>query len=148
MRWISSWGGLGRVARSGVFAAAVPAVAAGCDAITGSRTAPEEATVHIESLDVGQATIVTSDLFSIQGGDVSLLEADTQAVVLPFEGRFRLGEAQRFFVSTRPGEGNTPSLRMRVWIDGKSWYDETRAFAGDSVPAMQFIYRFTQPVLN
>lgn len=120
----------------------------GCDAITGGRSAPEEARVRIESVDVTQASTVTSTLFSIQGSEVELLTADSQTVALPFEGTFGLGDAHRFYVLARPDSAGTPSLRMRVWIDGKSWYDEARTFGVDSVDALEFIYRYSEPVFN
>lgn len=117
---------------------------AGCDAITGGRSAPEEARVRLESVEVTEARTVTSTLFAIQGAEVELLTADSQTMALPFEDVFELGSTQRFYVLARADSAGMPSLRMRVWIDGKAWYDEARVFGVDSLQALEFIYRYSE----
>ncbi len=120
-----------------------------CDVLTGSAER-EEAEVEITALASAQAvTMVTSTLFSVvSGGDVVLLEADTQVVALPFLRTFRLDGGNRFFVSVGPSEpGDTASVHMAVDIDGRSWFDEERTLGVDSIGTMTFVYRFSQPVL-
>jgi len=132
-----SWRGLGVVLTATCLA--------GCDAITGGRSAPEEARVRLESVEVSQARAVTSTVFTIQGAEVELLTADSQTVALPFEDVFELGSTQRFYVLARADSAGMPSLRMRVWIDGKAWYDEARVFGVDSIQSLEFIYRYSEP---
>ena len=123
------------------------AVMGGCGSISSSPT-PESARVHMESADASAVDLVTSVLFSVRGGGVELLEADTQRVSLPFDDDFTLSEAQRFYVSVAPVEAMAATLHMRVWIDGESWYDSTRPLGGEEAGSMEFVYRFTQPVIR
>lgn len=131
--------------RTGI-TALVAMVAGGCDTLTGSGP-PEGARLHIESVDADEAVLVTSLAFGVQGGTVALIEADTQRVALPFDGRFTLTEARRFYVSATPLNTDGASMRMAVWIDETSWFDEARIL-DDDAPAMEFVYRYRQASLR
>ena len=123
--------------------------ASACDSLTGTPER-EQAEVAVSALaSAGNVTMVTSTVFSVvAGGEVLLLEADTQVVGLPFQNTFPLEGLNRFFVSVGPGTpGDTASVRMQVRIDGESWFDDERTLGADSLGTMTFVYRFSQPVL-
>lgn len=101
--------------------------------------------MRIESAESAEARMVTSTLFAVQGAGVELLTADSQTVILPFDRVFDLETTHRFYVLARPDSIGAPSLHMRVWIDGKPWYDEVRVFGADSLEGLEFIYRYSGP---
>jgi hypothetical protein len=97
--------------------------------------------VRVEAAEAGEATVTTSTAFVVAAGGVELADADTQQVTLPFDMEFALADSRRFFVSVGPPEGELAELRLRVWLDGRSWFDGARELGGD-VPSMDFVYRY------
>ncbi len=119
---------------------------AACDTITGSSVR-EEARVEITPVaSASEVTLVTSTSFTVTAGGVDLAQADTQRVSIPSDEIYLLKGENRFFVSVGPrAEGDTATVRMEVWIDGESWFADTRTLGADSTGTMTFVYRLRQP---
>ncbi|HSM03253.1 MAG TPA: hypothetical protein VK858_01475 [Longimicrobiales bacterium] len=115
-----------------------------CDSLAPER---DEARVVVSALGgASQVSLITSTDFDVGGGEVFLAEADTQVAAVPLDDVFPLDGEQRFMVSVGPGvEGDTATLRMEVWIDGQSWFNDARTLGVDSTTYMTFVYRLRQP---
>lgn len=116
----------------------------GCDWVT--KTAPDTARVRIEGAEGTQLRLVTSTTFlseATEGSgfddDVTILDADTTQITLPFEETFDIRRSQRFLAQVRRPNPESDALFMRAWIDG----DEKFTRRGAEVPAdsiVQFTY--------
>jgi hypothetical protein len=117
-----------------------------CDSLTGSSDR-EEARVEVTPLaSAAEVVLVTSTSFTVTASGVDLAQADTQTVSIPSNEVYRLNGENRFFVSVGPRvEGDTATVRMQVWIDGESWFSDTRTLGADSTETMTFVYRLRQP---
>ncbi len=134
-------------------------VLAGCESLTGINR-PDELDLTIESADVGQVVVVTSAYFLLIPdpecpldceAKVQLVEADTATVSVPFQRRYAFTAREQYFVETYPLLGNTATLYMRVAIDGREWYNDTRLLlpeGQDGLPeSLRFVYNFNQATL-
>ena len=121
---------------------------AACDSLTGSADREE---ARVEIIPVGSASevlLVTSTSFTVAADGVDLAQADTQLVSIPSDEIYRLNGENRFYVSVGPrAEGDTATVRMQVWIDGESWFADSRTLGADSTGTMTFVYRVRQPRL-
>lgn len=116
-------------------------------------------TVRIESPDMGSAEVVTSRFFlRISDPDcpscpasIQLVQADTVAPALPFQQTWELTSRQQFFVETYPALQDTATLSLRVVIDGRTWFDDSRTLApagpDGGAETLRFVYQFREPTL-
>lgn len=128
----------------------------GCDSLTGINH-PDELDLTIETSDVGQVVVVTSAYFLLVPDPacplecerkVQLVEADTTTVSVPFQRRYAFTSREQYFVETYPQLGETATLFMRVAIDGREWYNDSRLLlpeGEDGLPeSLRFVYNFSQ----
>lgn len=136
--------------------AALPVLPA-CDAITGTDRA-EEIRLQVDGEDLKEAVVrvIVSSNFLVgsaggQGTTVEFIEADTQAVGVPFEETYPGPDTGLFLVRVPspelpPGEPNddegddgsegdedqgpTGTVSLRVMVDGSVSFDETQAVGG------------------
>lgn len=115
---------------------------------------PEQVTVRIDSQDAGSVEVVTSMFFFYLtdpdcpncAPNVQLAEADTATRTLPYQETWRFTDRQQFFVETYPTQEDSVTLRLRVEIDGQSWYDDSRKLGAPET--LRFVYQFREPTLN
>jgi hypothetical protein len=131
----------------------------GCDTLTGVNH-PDELDLTIESADVSQVVLVTSPYFLLVPDPecplecerkVQLVEADTTTVSVPFQRRYAFTSREQYFVETYPLLSETATLYMRVAIDGREWYNDSRLLlpeGEDGLPeSLRFVYNFSQATL-
>ncbi|MEQ8330204.1 MAG: hypothetical protein RH859_06995 [Longimicrobiales bacterium] len=124
---------------------------------------PDQISVEIEATGAEQLALVTSTDWLLipdpgcnpdeqQCAEVlRLLQADTAAVAAPYSRTFQFTNTRRYFLEVHPAGGVAATLTMRIKIDGKDWYDESRQIPakGDGEQqTLQFVYRWQEPTLR
>lgn len=127
--------GVGRPVQAGAILSLVVLVIAALGCLGPSE--PETARAEITSENGGPVAVITSTDFALQGSesddDVTLEEADTAMVGLPFENQYEMEQTGRFFIRVSPpdaenGEDGDPeplTVSMRVFIDGQLEFDSS-----------------------
>lgn len=118
----------------------------GCDWIL-KENQPESVEVSVDG-PVDTATVVVSRDFAAQRDDtapsglrVSLLDADTLTVPLPYTRTYDIRLTKRFFVQVDVLEPETRDLRLQARIDGRLRYDQE---AAESDSLLRFVYVFQE----
>ena len=89
------------------------------------------------SLKTSQNFFVSAD------GGLDFQSMDTATVTVPVDETVDLGAPARFYISASNGEDEPLVFTMKVWIGGKSWFNETRILEpGDD---FEFVYRYNEP---
>lgn len=136
---------------------------AACDNL-GLSGEPEELRVEIEATGTNQLTLVTSTNWILiqdpgcnpdeqQCAEVlRILEADTTGISSPFAQTFRFTSSNKYFVEVYPSTKVTATLKMRVRIDGREWYNESRQLLPDGnrgqQETLQFVYQWQEPTIR
>lgn len=134
-------------------------VGAGCETLTGVNR-PDNLRVEVESEEAGEITLVTSDFFVVLSGAaqstdcqsrIQFITADTQTVALPFRATFPFTAREQYYVQATPTARDRPTtLSMRISIDGRVWYDDSRivnppaADSEDEGDSLCFVYQFNE----
>jgi hypothetical protein len=132
-----------------------------CDNL-GIGGAPDELTVDVESIaGSSQILLVTSTKWiyepdptcdpSQPGGcpqTVKVLTADTATVSSPYRTTFRFDSDYRYLVEASPADGAAATLKMKVEIDGKEWFNEARDLDPSGEGSLQFLYQWREPTLR
>jgi len=115
----------------------------GCGDITSSGR-PGNARFLLDGPESASMDLMTSkDFFIRQDGGIEFQSTDTMSVNVPFEDTVPLGAPARFYISAANGGEEAQIFTMKVWIGGKSWYNETKILEpGDD---FEFVYRYNEP---
>ncbi|MFW6010810.1 MAG: hypothetical protein ACOC9H_02715 [Gemmatimonadota bacterium] len=100
----------------------------GCDLL--DESGPERTRLVVSGESEVQV-VVSTDFAATRsetaGSEVELVEADTFQIAPPFDSAYSISARERFFAETSRLEGTAPSeVRMQVFVDGESRYDQTR----------------------
>ncbi len=111
---------------------------------------PEEALVRLEGVAGEEVELIVSKQFltginSEQITQVELFLSDTIVRMLPFDTLVNIKREQRFFVRTVDADTLSSQVRMQVFIDGTSRYDQS-AFV--TVRQLLFVFAFNQPITS
>jgi hypothetical protein len=104
---------------------------------------PDTARLELTGAGASSMELVMSTDFLVVNGDLSFQDSDTSTVTLPFGETYPLGAPARIYLRARNVQDQALAFTMRVWIDGESWYDESRDLeAGED---FEFLYRYAEP---
>lgn len=106
---------------------------------------PDRARLTLEGGASSMELIVSTD-FLVVDGSVSFQRADTTVVSLPFNETYSLAQPARIYIRAINIQDQTESFGMKVWIDGESWYNESRPLEPDE--AFEFLYRYNEPAIR
>lgn len=127
----------------------------GCDALTLDRE-PEVAHLKIDSSDVSEVVLVTSQWF-VEVADpdcpttecntlIHLVNADTATVSLPFSESFPFNFRLQFFAEVYPTTLAPATLAMRVHLDDEEWYNDSRLLVPENTDGdretLRFVYKY------
>lgn len=140
-----------------ILAVAVVPIVAACDLLNTPGGEPEEVTVRIESVDVGEVNVVTSTNFLLIPDpecpedcpeSVQLIGADTINPTLPFDRTYGFTSQLQFFVEAFLAPDQAATLSMKVTIDDRVWYDDFRTLSptapGEDPETIRFVYRYSE----
>ena len=133
---------------------------AACDSLT-LRREPENARVQIDSPDVDELTLITSQWF-LRVPDpecpdacvrlVELVEADTVTISLPYQQTFPFDFRLQFFAEAYTVTPEAANVSMLVHIDDREWLNDNRVLQPDdgsgAQETMRFVYEYNQLGLN
>lgn len=131
-----------------VAAALLVAPTAACDWF--DDPSPDEARVSLDGPAGQQVEVLLSKQF-ITGittdgiTQIELFDADTLVRALPFDTVVSIRQEQRFFARTVDADTVSTQVRMQVFIDGSSRYDEQRFV---NVDQLLFVFTFNQPITS
>ena len=126
-----------------------------CESLTLDRE-PEVAHLEINSSDVTEVVLVTSRVF-VELADpecptagcntiIQLVDADTTVVSLPFAQSYPLNSRLQFFAETYPEALVPATLSMKVFLDDKEWYNDSRLLVTENADGeretLRFVYRY------
>jgi len=156
-------GQFARLSRFFVVAGAFAIFLAACENL-GLRAEPEEITVEVESDGTGQVTVITStnwvfisdpvcDPQSQQCDEILRVQsADTASFAAPYRRTYRFDNRHRYLVETFPTDSVAATLSLRIFIDGESWYSDSRplqpATANEDRESLLFTYVWQEPTLR
>ena len=127
----------------------------GCEALILERE-PEGVHVEINSSDVSDVVLVTSRVF-VEVADpecptagcntiIHLVDADTNVVSLPFAQSYVFNSRLQFFAETYPEALVPATLSMKVFLDDKEWYNDSRLLVTENADGeretLRFVYRY------
>ena len=127
----------------------------GCDTLILDRE-PEGVHVEINSSDVSDVVLVTSRVF-VEVVDpecpdpgcntiIQLVDADTNVVSLPFAQSYVFNSRLQFFAETYPEALVPATLSMKVFLDDKEWYNDSRLLVTENADGeretLRFVYRY------
>ena len=127
----------------------------GCDSLILDRE-PEGVHVEINSSDVSDVVLVTSRVF-VEVVDpecptagcntiIQLVDADTNVVSLPFAQSYVFNSRLQFFAETYPEALVPATLSMKVFLDDKEWYNDSRLLVTENADGeretLRFVYRY------
>ena len=155
---------LARLSRFVVVAGAFALFLGACENL-GIRAEPEELTVEIDAEGVSNVTVVTStnwvfivdptcDPTTTQQCDeiLRVQSADTSTFDTPFRRTYQFDNRYRYLVETFPTDSVPATLSLRIFIDGESWYSDSRplqpATANDERESLTFTYVWQEPTLR
>lgn len=109
---------------------------------------PQEARVSLDGVAGELVEMIISKQFitgisSEQITQVELFDADTLVRPIPFDTLISIKEEQRFFIRTIDADTLSSQVRMQVFIDGSSRYDQQLIV---TVEQMLFLFAFNQPI--
>jgi hypothetical protein len=88
--------------------------------------------------------VITSQNFYVsQDGGLDFQSVDTLSITVPYDETVSLGQPARFYISASNAEDDPLVFTMKVWIGGKSWYNETKIL--DPGEDFEFVYRYNEP---
>lgn len=140
-----------------LFAASLAAVLllSACESLT-LRGEPETTRILIDSNDVSEVTLITSQFF-VELADpdcptcpstIQLVEADTSSIRLPFERTYALNYRLQFFAEAYPSAEVPVTLSMTAYVDDREWYNGSRVLQPDgrdgTPETLRFVYQFNQ----
>jgi hypothetical protein len=125
---------------------------------------PEEMRVEVDATGTSSVQLVTSTKWTYTQDPacnpdeqtcqdvLRVLAADTSVVSAPIRKTLRFTQDFKYLVEVYPSDGVTATLRMKIAIDGKPWFDEARELSStgnDGAQAtLQFVYQWRQPRLQ
>jgi hypothetical protein len=128
----------------------------GCDTLILDRE-PEGVHLEINSPDnVSDVVLVTSRVF-VEVVDpecptagcntiIQLVDADTNVVSLPFAQSYVFNSRLQFFAETYPEALVPATLSMKVFLDDKEWYNDSRLLVTENADGeretLRFVYRY------
>lgn len=131
-----------------------------CDNLGLSRE-PENVTVEIQAVGVGKVTLITSTNWisrldpACEAQDqtcpttVLILDADTADVAVPYKRTFGFTDSYKYVIASYPAGGVTATVSMKVDVDGREWFNESRELSptGDdgAQQTLQFVYQWQEP---
>ena len=136
----------------------------GCNSL-GLGGEPEELRIQVEGTGVTQVRLVTSTQWVYQPDPaceqrdgqtcpevVRVFAADSPTVALPLNRTLRFTQDLKYLIEVFPAGGEAATLKMRIDIDGKEWYNDQRQLpatpAGGVPQTLQFIYQWREPTLR
>jgi hypothetical protein len=134
----------------------------GCNSL-GLGGEPEELSLQVEATGATQVHLVTSTQWVYQqdpaceAGEgqtcpevIRVFAADTSTVAVPLNRTLRFTSDNKYLVEVYPTGGASATLRMRIEIDGKEWYNDQRQLTPvNGVPqTLQFVYQWREPTLR
>lgn len=136
-------------------------ILAGCDSLVPGGE-PQELSVRVGAVGASEIAVVTSTDFVFvenpgceQGQcepSLRVLQADTAVASVPFDRTYAFTPTLRYYVEVYPTGGAPATLDMRVKVDGKDWFDDTRELlpVGDDgeQETLVFTYQYTEPRLR
>ena len=132
-----------RKMRSRVWAAIfAPVLLAGC-IFSSDQGRPDRARLNLEGGASSSMELIVSTDFLVVDGSVSFQRADTAMVSVPFNETYSLAQPARIYIRAVNIQTQTEVFGMKVWIDGESWYDESRSL--EPGEAFEFLYRYNEP---
>lgn len=156
-------GSVRHTAPTALLAALLLSSVAACDNL-GLSGAPNEISVDIQASGAEQLHLVTSTnwLFIEDPACNSdeqqcqevlrLLDADTSTVSATYQRRLQFTDTHKYFVEVYPVGGVTATLSMKVEIDGREWYNESRELTPDGdngrQQTLQFVYQWQEPTIR
>ena len=136
---------------------------AACDDL-GLNAEPQQLAVEVETVGAERIMLVTStnwvyseDPACDPAGPgcpqvLRVLQADTTTVPAPYRQTLRFTNDYRYLIEVAPAGGVTATVRMRVDIDGRRWFDEARqlspAGADGEQETLQFVYQWRRPTIR
>lgn len=115
---------------------------AGC-IFSSDQGRPDRARLNLEGGASSSMELVVSTDFLVVEGSVSFQRADTSMISVPFNEAYSLAQPARIYIRAVNIQTQTESFGMKVWIDGESWYDESRSL--EPGEAFEFLYRYNEP---
>jgi len=131
-----------------------------CDNLGLSRE-PENVNVEISAVGVSQVALITSTNWisrldpACEAQDqtcpttVLILDADTTNVDVPYKRTFAFTDSYKYVIATYPAGGVTATVAMRVDVDGREWFNDSRELSptGDDggQETLQFVYQWQEP---
>lgn len=116
----------------------------GCDSLTGTDTPTRARLVLSDQTGALPVELTTSLNFLVgEGGNLSFEDLTVDTVSVPFDETYNIEQHQRFYIMATNIQDETQSFRMKVTIDGRSWYDEVKTLAPEETA--QFVYRYQDP---
>ncbi|MEZ4416405.1 MAG: hypothetical protein R3E10_11725 [Gemmatimonadota bacterium] len=125
---------------------------------------PEEMTVDVQSSDVSQVTIITSTRWNLENDPacdpnqqqcdlvLRVLEADTTSVGVPFKRTYGFTDTFRYLVEAYPTGDVGGTLALKIDIDGRPWYEDSRPLAAPDAngerESLLFTYIWQEPTIN
>lgn len=118
----------------------------GCDSLTDSG-APSKARLEIEGSDPFPVELTTSLNFLVsESQDLTFQDLTVDTVSIPYKKTYDIEDFRRFYVMATNIQDQAQSFRMKVSIDGESWYNEEKTL--EPGETAQFVYRYTEPYLE
>jgi hypothetical protein len=118
----------------------------GCDSLTSSG-GPEKARLVLDGSDPSPVEVTTSLNFLVsESQELSFQDLTVDTVAIPFQQTYDIEDFKRFYVLATNIQDQDQQFRMRVTIDGESWYNETKVL--EPGETAQFVYRYTEPYLQ
>ena len=127
----------------------------GCESLILDRE-PEGVHLEISSSDVSDVVLVTSRVF-VEVVDpecptagcntiIQLVDADTNVVSLPFARSYTFNSRLQFFAETYPEALVPATLSMKVFLDDREWYNDSRLLVTENDDGeretLRFVYRY------
>jgi len=156
-------GQFARLSRFFVVAGAFAILLAACENL-GLRAEPEELTVEVDAEGADNVTVITSTNWSFltdptcdpstQQCDqiLRVQSADTSTFDTPFRRTYQFDNRYRYLVETFPTDSVPVTMSLRIFIDGESWYSDSRALqpatATEDRETLAFTYVWQEPTLR
>lgn len=118
----------------------------GCGSLTESGS-PSKARLEIEGSDPLPVELTISLNFLVnESQDLSFQDLTVDTVSMPYKKTYDIEDFRRFYVMATNIQDQVQEFRMKVSIDGDSWYNEAKSL--EPGETAQFVYRYTEPYLQ
>lgn len=131
-----------------------------CESLT-LRREPETARIRIDSPDVDELTLVTSQWF-LRVPDpecpdacvrlIELVEADTVTISLPYDRQYPFDFRLQLFAETYTATPVAANVSMLVHVDDREWMNDSRTLQPDDgeggQETLRFVYEYNTLGLN